>query len=275
MGIDFPLAHPAVCGAQRVSKRQAHRHPPMAPLEFAYKLDEYAADNGDNKVIRFYCAALFLQVMASLRFSDTAQIAAFFVTKTLVGGAPINQKAKGGTNFQGQPRRGQRSKGAWVNPLLTYWEKVWHKPGKQRSLYPFVSSGWECDVQKMGPVGVIQASFTRIEIRLGVPPLIKLQSHRCWFSTFTSQLLHSKEERSSLGRRMPDSTTPDRYDRAECATELHLRDKIIEKIQSGWRPAGAFELPIASRQGRELVDSSDESTSEHQPHRRCTKSAKI
>ena len=36
---------------------------------------------------------------------------------------------------------------------------------------------------------------------------------------------------------------PDRYDRAECATELRLRAGIIGEIQDGWRPTKSFEIP--------------------------------
>ena len=58
------------------------------------------------------------------------------------------------------------------------------------------------------------------------------------------------------------------YDRAVCATELTLRDNILNKIDGGWRPAPAFEIPNSQTEGgapvtqEECVESSEESTSE-------------
>ena len=36
---------------------------------------------------------------------------------------------------------------------------------------------------------------------------------------------------------------PNVYDRAVCAAELRLRGDILNRIDSGWRPAPAFEVP--------------------------------
>ena len=51
-----------------------------------------------------------------------------------------------------------------------------------------------------------------------------------------------------------------------CATELNLRNQILDKIHSGWKPAQAFEIP--SQDGKEedkevvpLAESSADSTS--------------
>ena len=233
----------------------------MVPLEFVYKLEEYAANADNDKNIRFYCSAPLLQILASLRFSDTIQIATFFVTKTVIGGSSINQKSKGGGLISwAAPRRGLRSNGAWANPVISYWGKFKPKEGEYRFLYPFVNAKWDVDTKKRGTNGVTQATFTRLELLLGFPPLIKLHSPRCWFATYARQLLFSKEERTVLGHWRPNSAMPDVYDRAECATELVLRGKILSKIQSGWRPAGAFELPNTPTE--DLAESPADSTSE-------------
>ena len=47
---------------------------------------------------------------------------------------------------------------------------------------------------------------------------------------------------------------PDRYDRAECATELRLRAEILEKIRRGWRPAAAFETPVSPGMRMQQLD---------------------
>ena len=38
---------------------------------------------------------------------------------------------------------------------------------------------------------------------------------------------------------------PNRYDRATCATELRLRDSVLDSIRKGWSPAGMFEVPTS------------------------------
>ena len=35
----------------------------------------------------------------------------------------------------------------------------------------------------------------------------------------------------------------DRYDRAECATELNLRNTVLQRVESCWRTARAFGIP--------------------------------
>ena len=60
---------------------------------------------------------------------------------------------------------------------------------------------------------------------------------------------------------------PERYDKAECATELRLREKILKEVRAGWRPSGAFELPMEVKAGAAPSSSESEtsSTSIHDP----------
>ena len=53
----------------------------------------------------------------------------------------------------------------------------------------------------------------------------------------------SLEQRRSLGRWGPASGMPIRYDRARCVTELLMKASMLQKLGSGFRPAGDFELP--------------------------------
>ena len=261
MGLPFPITRPAVAAAQRIAKRRKRRQSPMVPSEFVYKLEEYAACGNIDKNIRFSRSALFLQILASLRFSDAAQIATFSVTKTVVGWSSIDQRAKDGELISwAAPRRGLRSNGAWANPLISYWGKFKPRGGEYRHLYPSVTAKWVVGTKKRGTFGVTHAAFTKLLRLLGCPPLIKLHSPRCWFATYARQLLFGKEERTSIGRWRPGSAMPDVYDRAECAAELAPRDKIVSKIQSVRRPSGDFELPNTGEE--DLADSSADSISE-------------
>ena len=53
----------------------------------------------------------------------------------------------------------------------------------------------------------------------------------------------------------------DRYDKPTCATDLKLRGEILAKIREGWRPAGAFELPVGDGKTEAKERSSDSETS--------------
>lgn len=161
------------------------------------------------------------------------------------------------------PRRGLRSNGAWVNPVLTYREKVKPANGKYRFLFPFVAAKWEVGPNKPGSSGVVAASLSMLERQLGSIRKITLRSARNWFATYAKQLSLTKEDRATLGRWKPGSNMPDRYDRSVCATELALRRKIVCRIEKGRRRASPYEIP--KNEGRtqpDLAESSAESTSE-------------
>ena len=63
---------------------------------------------------------------------------------------------------------------------------------------------------------------------------------------------------------------PGHYDRAVCATELRMRSEIIAKVNEGWRPSPAFEVPNDGNglegpvkgEGEMSLSSGAESTSE-------------
>ena len=75
------------------------------------------------------------------------------------------------------------------------------------------------------------------------------------------QLGWRKEGRAALGRCAPNSEMPNWYVRAACNAERSLMSEIIQKVQQGRKPSGAFELP-KKRKPTECDDlSSVESTS--------------
>ena len=56
---------------------------------------------------------------------------------------------------------------------------------------------------------------------------------------------------------------PDKYDRAICATELRLRNEILEKVRTeSWRPTDSFEIPVRNTKIEKAgIVSDDESPS--------------
>ena len=64
-----------------------------------------------------------------------------------------------------------------------------------------------------------------------------------WFATLARQLIYSRGDREKLWHWPPGSLTPEHYDRVTCATELRLRDEILQRVRNGLWPAGPFGIP--------------------------------
>ena len=54
---------------------------------------------------------------------------------------------------------------------------------------------------------------------------------------------------------------PDLYGRATCATELKIRDSILQKIREGWKPTGPLEVPNTHPNTQNAESPSADSTS--------------
>ena len=81
----------------------------------------------------------------------------------------------------------------------------------------------------------------------GIGAKFTLHSPRAVLPTWDAQLVWHEEDRTALGRCVPNSEMPNWYDRAVCNAELRLRNEIVQKIQQGWKPPCAFELPKTRR----------------------------
>ena len=132
----------------------------------------------------------------------------------------------------------------WYTPRLLHWNKVKPAEGQLRSLFPHVSPERAIDIGRDANFGAAQAQLSKLETALDYPTPAKVHSFRNWAPTCADQLRFPREERERLGRWAPGSAMPDRYDKAVCATELRLRNEILEKIRPGWRPRNEFELEI-------------------------------
>ena len=142
------------------------------------------------------------------------------------------------------PICGFRSEGKWAQPILEYWSRVKPQRGNRyRYLFPYFNSSWVPGYNRRGSHGVTQSALTRLETLLGSPKLLKLYSARTWFPTCARQLEFGLEDRTALGHWQPGIKMPNNCDRAECATELSSSMQILSKIEMGWEPAGAFDVP--------------------------------
>ena len=116
------------------------------------------------------------------------------------------------------------------------------KRGQFKSFAPHIDSGWEIDLKRSASFGLVQSKLTKIATELGYTTKYTLHSFRGGAPTCASQLDFPREERERLGHWAPGRIMPARYDKAVCATEPKLRDKIFPKIRPGRRPQHAFQV---------------------------------
>ena len=70
-----------------------------------------------------------------------------------------------------------------------------------------------------------------------------LQSPKNLFPAASNQMSLGRREMTIIGHWPSTSRMPERYDRIVCASELMLRNKIVQRIDAGWGVAPAYRLP--------------------------------
>ena len=143
----------------------------MAPYEFIISLGRIAPDNSQPEGFRLFCALFLLAIFASLRFSDTIEVADMWRTKTALAGRSAGQKLQGGEPItRAAVRREINPNGAWINPVIRYRGKVKPAGGTYRCVRPYFPPSWEVDFAMPGSSGVIQHARSRAELKLGPHP---------------------------------------------------------------------------------------------------------
>ena len=242
--LSFNLNHPAIKVSKKDNPGRNRKQSPGVPLEFILAVGKAASDSSQCWGKRLFCSIYLVMVFMSLRFPDALEVETISKTDTALAGRSVDQKNPTGELLSWEaPRAGISSNGAWVNPVYKYWGKVKPKEKRYRYLSPHFQPDLGVGYNRRGSAGVIQAALTRLEQFLGFHKLLKLHSARTWFATCARQLDFSLEERTMLGHWKPGSLMPNLYDRAACATEIKLRNKVLEHINAGWVPAQAFEIP--------------------------------
>ena len=186
-----------------------------------------------------------------------------WISSTALCGLSLNNKDKSGALMNWDtPLLGLSEAGPeWYTPLMKHWGKIKSEKVDLRALSPHVDSERNVDLGRIANNGVVQAQLSKIEEFLGFPKSSELHSFRNWAPTVANQLRFPREERERLGHWAPRSITPDRYGKAVCATELRLRNEILTKVRSGWRPQDAFELENPKSDAVSDVDSDTSETS--------------
>ena len=258
LGLDWSLTHPAVYVASLKSRLKMEKQAPLPPFEFVVALERAAANAKEDPGVRLYAAIFFLMTMASLRFCDLSDVQKLWKTKTAVCGISINHKDGGWALMNwATPRSGINTKGVWFQIIDQFWCKIKPKSEDEFApLFPRVTPEWIIDRKRPGTSGTVQAALTRLEGRLGFPPLCTLHSPRNWFPTMGDQLLFPGEKRNRLGRWAKGSKMPEKYDRTFCVSELKIRDDILQELNKGWTPEDNFEIPTKKKEERDELETS-------------------
>ena len=115
MGIGFPVSHPAVCSAAKVSRLKPTKSAPGVPFGFLEKLEAISADDGQPQGRQLAAALFCLMTFASLRFAEIRDVSHLRITHTAICGRPLNHKDKNGAIMAwAAPKEGLRSDGEVV-----------------------------------------------------------------------------------------------------------------------------------------------------------------
>ena len=249
LGLVFPLQHPAivaVSGREKSGIPPLAKRAPMLEMGLILDLERIATYNGSPVGMRFYASAYLLMVFASLRFSDCKAIIELWTTETAVCGRSIDLKLKTRPIITwATPIGGIRAEGKWAEPLFKVWKRHPPMEGGRHSLFRFSDDTWSIDVTRRPHYYTVLKMFRKLCEYMGYEkPIWTLHSARAWFPTCAAQLGWSEDDRRRLGHWAPGSAMMETYDRADCTSELRLRNTIMGKIAiEGWSPTKAFEVP--------------------------------
>ena len=185
--------------------------------------------------------------LASLRFGDAREMVKLPTSKSAFVGESIAHKDKSAKPLiWPTPIAGLAAKGLMIGPIMRQWERVRHaKEGGfgPFTLFPFAGQDWPLGLKRGGARGTAQSALSNLEREFGFNLKLTLRSFRNFCAKCAHRLLYPREGRGKLGHWATGSAMPDRYDRAICATELRLRNEILNKVATGWRPTEAYEVP--------------------------------
>ena len=154
----------------------------------------------------------------------------------------------------------------WAQPILEFLadrERVNGTPPCFTS--PRINHLWQLESADAAPYSTTRRKHSLLCLRHGEanresytlrsPPPKNLSP------TAANQMNFNRRELNIIGHWASSSKMPDRYDRAVCATELLLRNTIIQKVVSGWELAASFHLPLTVpggiRIGKDVDDTLD------------------
>ena len=247
--IEWPLDHSLVNSACAVEQTTPPKQAPAMAVSTIKLLEGIAINKEVTPFKRQFAAGILLMSYASLRFSDAQRLKSLEVNSDSVFGTLLHCKTKKPHGLDWPwacPIMGMTGTKEWIQPILDYRDAHLRTNGVLPSFtFPCVNHVWELESAKAAPYSATRRKLALLCTALGDPngELYTLHSPKNLFPTAANQMNFDRRELNIIGNWSSPSRMPERYDRAVCATELLLRNTIIQRFVSGWGLTPSFHLP--------------------------------
>ena len=201
---------------------------------------------------------------ASLRFSDVQRLKTFEVNADSVHGTLLQCKTKkphGLDWSRACPRMGMTGTLYWAMPLIEFRTAYAKTNGDE----PYFTSPRINHTRELGSAEPFPYSITRRKLAMLCVALggangesYTIHSPKNLFPTAANQMNFDTRELNIIGHWPSSSKMPERYDRIVCATELFLRNTIIQKVADGWAIVQSFHIPESPPNERRIGKTPEE-----------------
>ena len=251
--LEWPLADPVVAAQKQQSAVKTEEAREQAPAMTQVMLEGlihllHGANSCGNSGVCIYVGFVITLALACLRWSDLQKSMGIKLSKDSLYGESWKSKRKICRMPWAAPRRDWHG-WDWACVFHTELCRYIDLDTADFVVPAPAQNGARLEVLlPVRPARYIEA-LNAFRVVLGLlggvkdPLAWSLHSPRFYFPSLAGQMGLSLEQRRSLGRWGPASGMPVRYDRARCVTELLMKATMIQKLKSGFTPAGDFELP--------------------------------
>ena len=186
---------------------------------------------------------------ASLRFSDVQRIRSLETNDGSVNGTLLRSKTKkpNGQNWPWAcPQTGVAGERGWIQPILDLRTAYARVNGHQLGYaFPRLDRAWNLVAEGADPYRKTRRKLALLFVGIGDinGESYTMHSPENLFPAAANQMSFDQRELPIIGHWSSASKMPDRYGRSVCASEMLLRNTIIQRTVEGWGMAPAFHLP--------------------------------
>ena len=262
--IHWPLDHALICSAVSVESTTSAKHSPAMPIETAKLFGGVSTNKEVTPPKRAFAAGILLLSYAIQRISDVQRLGTFEVNSDSVHGTLLQCKTKEPHGLDWPwacPRTGMTGTLDWALPLIEF-RTAYAKTNGSEPYFAFtrINHPWELDSAEHTPY-----SITRRKLAMRCVALwnadgesYTLHPPKNLFPAAANQMNFDTRELNIIGHWPISSKMPERYDRIVCATELFLRNTIIQKVADGWAIVQSFHIPESPPNERRIGKTPEE-----------------
>ena len=245
--IEWPIDRALTSSAVSVESNTAPKHSPAIPIETVKLLDGVATNKEVTPSKRDFAAGILLMSYASLRFADVQRLETCEVRSDSAHGTLLQCKKKPhGLDWRRAcPRMGTTGALEWVLPLIEF-RTAYARANGSEPCFTFhrIDLTWELESAQPLPYPTTRRKLAMLCVAFGIRTgFVYSTPPKNLFPTAANQMNFDARELNIIGHWSSAPEMPERYDRSVCATELLLRNTIIQKVVGGWAIAPSFHLP--------------------------------